>query len=216
MAIKGAIIDMDGTLLDSMHLWVGVGGRYVRKLGYEPTPEQEKAMNGLMIEPMADYVKDNFPVGGTQEIHVRGLNSVVEPGYMSEVVPKPTVPETLEKMKALGIRMVVATATDRALTEAALERTGLAPYFEHIFCAPDKHQSKYQPEIFREAVYFLGLPDNEIYVFEDTLSSIRGAKAAGLKVIALRDKWSEKKRDTIKAEADIYVEKMADIDFPAL
>lgn len=34
--IKGAIFDVDGTLLDSMFIWKDVGIRYVRSRGIEP------------------------------------------------------------------------------------------------------------------------------------------------------------------------------------
>ena len=40
MAIKGAIFDMDGTLTESMHLWIEIGRRYLGGLGYTVTPEQ--------------------------------------------------------------------------------------------------------------------------------------------------------------------------------
>ena len=34
--IKGAIFDVDGTLLDSMGVWDTIGEDYLRSLGYEP------------------------------------------------------------------------------------------------------------------------------------------------------------------------------------
>ena len=32
MAIRGAIFDMDGTLTESMHLWIEIGRRYLEGL----------------------------------------------------------------------------------------------------------------------------------------------------------------------------------------
>ena len=34
--IKGAIFDLDGTLLDSMFIWDTIGEEYLRSLGKEP------------------------------------------------------------------------------------------------------------------------------------------------------------------------------------
>ena len=34
--IKGAIFDLDGTLLDSMFIWDTIGEDYLRTIGYEP------------------------------------------------------------------------------------------------------------------------------------------------------------------------------------
>ncbi len=56
MAIRGAIFDMDGTLTESMHLWIEIGRRYLEGLGYTVTPEQNKAMTQMLLEPMALYL----------------------------------------------------------------------------------------------------------------------------------------------------------------
>ena len=37
--IKGAIFDVDGTLLDSMGIWKDVGGRYLNSIGIEAEPD---------------------------------------------------------------------------------------------------------------------------------------------------------------------------------
>lgn len=36
--IKGIIFDVDGTLLDSMHIWGGLGKRYLSYVGIEAKP----------------------------------------------------------------------------------------------------------------------------------------------------------------------------------
>ena len=37
--IKGAIFDVDGTLLDSMGIWKDVGVRYLNSIGVEAEPD---------------------------------------------------------------------------------------------------------------------------------------------------------------------------------
>ena len=36
MRLQSAIFDMDGTLLDSMHIWDNLGSNMLRRMGYEP------------------------------------------------------------------------------------------------------------------------------------------------------------------------------------
>ena len=60
MAMKGAIFDMDGTLTDSMHLWIEIGRRYMEGLGYEVSPEQTYDMTKMLLEPMAVYIREEF------------------------------------------------------------------------------------------------------------------------------------------------------------
>ena len=112
MAIKGAIFDMDGTLTESMHLWIEIGRRYLEGLGYTVTPEQNKAMTQMLLEPMALYMQDEFGITKSQQQIIDEINKLVEPGYFEDVEVKPTVVETLEAMHDRGIKMCVAHVPD--------------------------------------------------------------------------------------------------------
>lgn len=216
MAIRGAIFDMDGTLTESMHLWIEIGRRYLESLGYTVGPEQNREMTKMLLEPMALYMQDEFGLAKSQEQIIAEINRIVEPGYFEEVAVKPTVVESLEAMQERGIRMCVATATDRHLTEACLKRNGIDRFFSAIFTCGEEHCNKRTSQIYDKARAHLGTSPEETYIFEDTYVSILGAKQSGCRVVALEDRWSEKKRDLIKETADVYVERMGDLDLDLL
>jgi len=214
--IKGAIFDLDGTLLDSMHLWVGIGARYVRTLGFEPTQEEADDMGGMMLEDMSAYIKEHYPTTLSEDALMGGINRLTEQGYFHEVEVKPHVYETLDQLSRMGVRMCLATATERYLTEAVLRRTNLARYFDRIFTAREQHTSKYEPEIFQTAREWLGTPQESTYVFEDTYHSIHGAKEAGFKVIAVADKWSAHRQPDIEDLADLFLQDLGELDLDQL
>lgn len=216
MAIRGAIFDMDGTLTESMHLWIEIGRRYLEGLGYKVSPEQNHEMTRMLLEPMALYMQDEFGLAKSQEQIIAEINRIVEPGYFEEVAVKPTVVESLEAMQERGIRMCVATATDRHLTEACLKRNGIDRFFSAIFTCGEEHCNKRTSQIYDKARAHLGTSPEETYIFEDTYVSILGAKQSGCRVVALEDRWSEKKRDLIKETADVYVARMGDLDLDLL
>jgi len=216
MAIRGAIFDMDGTLTESMHLWIEIGRRYLEGLGYKVSPEQNLEMTRMLLEPMALYMQDEFGLAKSQEQIIAEINRIVEPGYFEDVAVKPTVVESLEAMQERGIRMCVATATDRHLTEACLKRNGIDRFFSAIFTCGEEHCNKRTSQIYDKARAHLGTSPEETYIFEDTYVSILGAKQSGCRVVALEDRWSEKKRDLIKETADVYVARMGDLDLDLL
>ena len=216
MAIRGAIFDMDGTLTESMHLWIEIGRRYLEGLGYKVSPEQNHEMTRLLLEPMALYMQDEFGLAKSQEQIIAEINKIVEPGYFEDVAVKPTVVESLEAMQERGIRMCVATATDRHLTEACLKRNGIDRFFSAIFTCGEEHCNKRTSQIYDKARAHLGTSPEETYIFEDTYVSILGAKQSGCRVVALEDRWSVKKRDLIKETADVYVARMGDLDLDLL
>lgn len=216
MAIRGAIFDMDGTLTESMHLWIEIGRRYLEGLGYKVSPEQNHEMTRMLLEPMALYMQDEFGLAKSQEQIIAEINKIVEPGYFEDVAVKPTVVESLEAMQERGIRMCVATATDRHLTEACLKRNGIDRFFSAIFTCGEEHCNKRTSQIYDKARAHLGTSPEETYIFEDTYVSILGAKQSGCRVVAMEDRWSEKKRDLIKETADVYVARMGDLDLDLL
>lgn len=216
MAIRGAIFDMDGTLTESMHLWIEIGRRYLEGLGYKVSPEQNHEMTRMLLEPMALYMQDEFGLAKSQEQIIAEINKIVEPGYFEDVAVKQTVVESLEAMQERGIRMCVATATDRHLTEACLKRNGIDRFFSAIFTCGEEHCNKRTSQIYDKARAHLGTSPEETYIFEDTYVSILGAKQSGCRVVALEDRWSVKKRDLIKETADVYVARMGDLDLDLL
>ena len=216
MAIRGAIFDMDGTLTESMHLWIEIGRRYLEGLGYTVSPEQNREMTKMLLEPMALYMQDQFGLTKSQSQIVDEINKIVEPDYFETVVVKPTVVESLEAMQERGIRMCVATATDRHLTEACLKRNGIDRFFSAVFTCGEEHCNKRTSLIYDKARAHLGTSPEETYIFEDTYVSILGAKQSGCRVVALADRWSEKKRELIKEAADVYVERMGDLNLDLL
>lgn len=212
MAIKGAIFDMDGTLTESMHLWIEIGRRYIESLGMEVSAEQNAAMTQMLLEPMALYMQEQFGLTKSQEEIVAEINAIVEHGYYEEVLVKPTVTEFLQKLQDRGVKMCMATATDRHLTEACLKRNGLDRYFSAIFTCGEEHCNKRTPQIYDKARAFLGTEKDETWIFEDTYVAVCGAKLSGCHVMALADRWSAHRREEIIETADRFVDRMGEID----
>lgn len=58
--IKGAIFDVDGTLLDSMEIWEDVGVRYLNSIGIEAEPDLGTVLFTMSIQEGAAYVKEHI------------------------------------------------------------------------------------------------------------------------------------------------------------
>lgn len=216
MAIKGAIFDMDGTLLDSMHVWIDIAPRYLKTKGITVSEEQRKLLGTMLLQDMANYFINHFGFTLTVDEIVAEIDSMVEEAYFYDVEVKPGVPELLSELKSRGVKMCVATASDRYLVESALERTGILKFFDHVFTCGEHNVDKKTPYIFDIAREFLGTSKEETYVFEDTLTSVKTVKAAGYPLVAVRDKWSEKNKEQIKTLADFYVDSPKDINIALL
>ena len=121
--MKGAIFDMDGTLLDSMQVWVHVGEQYLRNRGIEPEEGLGDVLFPMSMRDGAVYVKERYGLPDPPDMIVADMDDIVFGAYRDEVLPKPGVAAYLESLKKRGIPMAVATATNRPMVEAALART---------------------------------------------------------------------------------------------
>ena len=207
--IKGAIFDLDGTLLDSMFIWDTIGEDYLRSLGKEPHEDLKETFMTLTLEEAAEYYREHYGVALSVKEIVDGVNAMVEGIYRTKVTLKPGVAEYLSWLKENGVRMCIATVTDRYLVEETLDRLGILQYFSEIFTCAEVGYGKDKPIIYRKALEHLGTTKNEAYVFEDSLFALKTAKADGFTTVGVYDRH-ENRQDNLKNLADYYIVDFAD------
>ena len=124
MKLKCVIFDFDGTLFDSMYLWDTVAESYVRSRGKVPKPTVREEVRALSLLQAAEHLKKEYDLAETPEEIMAGIDRIIEHFYRDEVQPKPGVVPFLKELRAKGVDVCIATATDRYLIEAALRRCG--------------------------------------------------------------------------------------------
>jgi hydroxymethylpyrimidine kinase/phosphomethylpyrimidine kinase len=202
--IKGAIFDLDGTLLDSMFIWDTIGEIYLRSLGIEPRENLAETFKTFTLEESAEYYRTHYGVTLSVEEIVDGVNGMIEGYYINEVELKNGVEVFIKKLHDDGVKMCVATVTDRYLVEAALERLEIKGYFSEIFTAAEVGYDKTTPQIYRVALSHLGTEKSETVVFEDAYHALITAKKDGFPVAAVYDEH-EKRQVEMRASADYYI-----------
>ena len=202
--IKGAIFDLDGTLVDSMFIWDTIGEEYLRSLGKEPHEDLKETFMTLTLEEAAEYYREHYGVTLSVKEIVDGVNAMVEQTYRTKVTLKPGISEYLAWLKENGVRMCVATVTDRYLVEETLERLGVRHYFSEIFTCAEVGFGKDKPIIYRKALEHLGTEKSDTYVFEDMLFALNTAKTDGFPTVGIYDRH-EVHQDELKGLADYYV-----------
>lgn len=209
--IKGAIFDVDGTLLDSMEIWEDVGARYLRRIGAEPEENLSEILYPMTMAEGAEYVKERYQLPFALDEIIRGVLDTVRDFYFYEAPAKPGVKELLSWMKKKHILIAAATASDREHIEAAFERLGIDRYFGRIFSCAEVGAGKRHPLIYERAADYLEAKPGEILVFEDALYALMTAKHAGFRTAGVYDRFSEKDQEELKRQADVYLRNLTDL-----
>ena len=202
--LTGAIFDFDGTLLDSMFIWDTIGEDYLRTLGKEPHEDLKETFMTLTLEEAAEYYREHYKVTLSVTEIVDSINAMVEGIYRTKVTLKPGIMAYLRLLKERGVKMCVATVTDRYLVEDTLERLGILHYFSEIFTCAEVGYGKDKPIIYQKALEHLGTAKEETFVFEDSLFALETAKIDGFPTVGVYD-MHESRQEEMKRLADCYV-----------
>lgn len=205
MKLNYAIFDLDGTLLDSLPVWDNLGLNMLRALGYDPDPALGRQLKIMTMTDGAQLCKDLFQMPQSIEEIIALVEDQARLAYRTVIGMKPGVPAFLERLKAAGIPMFIATNTRRDLVEDGLRRNGLKHYFEGILTCPEVGEGKKEgPAVYEQSLLRLGGTKENTVVFEDAIHPIRTAKKAGFRVAAIYDPSSEGEHEEIRALAEIY------------
>lgn len=185
--IKGVIFDMDGVLVNNMSVHFEAFAAMAER--YNLSSKQEMDFSHLNGRGNDDIINALFPQHIVAQKGVEALAAEKETLYREIYAPKirPTegLCDLLKELANNNIRCAVGSSGPRVNVEFVLEKCNITPYFNVAISGDMVTKCKPDPEIFLTAAERLGLKPEECLVFEDAISGIRAAQAAGMKVIAL-------------------------------
>lgn len=202
--LKAAIFDFDGTLFDSNYVWETAGERFFESIGVVPKANLQQKIQTMSLYQSACYIREEYGLSLSVEEIMEGINRTVENCYFHEVQPKQGVIPFLHTLKKAGIRMCIATATDRYQIEAALKRFDLLDFFDAIFTCSEVGHGKDEPIIFRKAIEFLDTDRSNTVIFEDALHAVQTAKEDGFLTIGIFDPYIQA-QEQLHALCDCYL-----------
>ena len=202
---KGAIFDVDGTLLDSMPIWDDASERFLTGLGVKAEPGLSDIMFRMSLDEGAAYLKSAYGLDLSEQEIKDGILGVIRDFYFYQAQLKPGAGEFLAQMKAREIPMYIATSSNREHIRAAFERLGVYNYFDGLITCEEAGAGKSDPRIFLLAADRMGLEPADIFVFEDVIHAIRTANSAGFVTVGVYDAASSSDNTAIREESGLYL-----------
>lgn len=195
-----AIFDMDGTLVDSMPYWKNLSPEYLHSKGISDIPKDilEK-ITPMTVKESSRFFVEQFHLDATPETVADEIHAMMGIHYIEDIPIREGVEEYLEKLKARGVKMCVASATVERLMDACLERLGVRHYFEFTLSCDTVGAGKNKPLVYLTAAERLGAKPEETAVYEDSCFAAATAKNAGFYLCGVYDPVSDAHWEELKA-----------------
>jgi len=186
--IRAALFDLDGTLLDTGHVWARVDELFFAARDMAIPADYARAISGMSFFATAAYTRERFRLPQTAEEIVREWTEMTAREYAERVELKPGSAEFLRTLKSRGAKLAVVTSLHRALYEPCLARNGVLPLFDLCLSTDEVGgRSKADGHLYRAAADRLGAAYPDCAVFEDVYEGILGAKKLGMRPFCVVD-----------------------------
>lgn len=195
------IIDLDGTLLDSMEIWEKFAIHYLTRIGKQPKQNLPDQLREMTLDEAAAYLKWQYALDMTCAEIEQGFYEQLLMEYKS-VLYKDGARSFLSICREKQLPVCVFTANQYDLSVQTLQRLGLLSYCRKVITCETCGFSKRNIESYAYVAQRLQCPLSECIVIEDALHAVQSAKRAGCMVWAMYDASNESDWKQICAWAD--------------
>lgn len=205
------IFDCDGVLVDSEPVANRILAEHLTAAGLEITvDEARRDFVGTSMDHVMTVAEDRLgrplPEGWLDR-----LRDATFAAFRQSLEPVPGVHGAIASIKGAGLPICVASSGPVEKMEVSLGVTGLIDHFDNaIFSSTMVARGKPHPDIFLHVADRMGHAPERCIVIEDSLPGVRGARAAGMRVLGyVGDPATE--RAMLAAAGAELLEDMADL-----
>lgn len=176
--------DMDGTLIDSEPYWLASESEFASSRNSSWGPEDGLGVIGMSLYESSKLLKARV---GTdlepQEIIDEITNGVL--ARLDQSIPwRPGARELLMLLRENSIKTALVTGSMHRMAKRVADAIGFDA-FDLIIGGDDVSKGKPHPEAYLNAASILGVDPTNCVAFEDSLTGITAAEAAGTKAVGI-------------------------------
>lgn len=188
--LRGFLFDLHGVLADSWQYHLASWQTVAQELHIPWTDQLAATLPGMsradsLLTILASVGRQN-DFGPDQRQMITDHENALYRQYVAALTPAnrlPGVTAFLDELVAAGYPLALASASTNAPAE--ITHLGLDRYFPHIVAAKDLKASKPAPDVYLAAAALIHRDPTMCIAFEDTVTGVQSAKAAGCLTIGI-------------------------------
>lgn len=180
------LLDLDGTLVDSQSILVGLVNDTLEALGYARA--DAAAVGRLIGLPLEEVFRQAAPDMDDDALaascaHYRRRADALE--FVRQFRLYPGVAATLAYLRTTGAKLVIATSKGRATTLDILRHCAIDGVIDAVIGGDSVSRGKPHPEMVHQAQALFATPPERTVVIGDTSFDIQMGQAAGVATCAV-------------------------------
>ena len=136
---------------------------------------------------------------------------IAQEAYQFHIPVKAGVLPYLEQCSQKGQEMALFTASVPALAMPAIKRLGLDSYITTFIFAQELGLEKRNPDSFLRAAEILKISPSDCTMFDDAPHNCAAARAAGMKVVGVYDRFYESAQEQVRENSDRYIKSFEEL-----
>ena len=178
------LFDMDGTLVDTEHLWWQAAAELATELDLTLAERDVPDVLGRAVEHTAAHLRRSSGTARTETELAERLGDSFAGKVAAGTVPLPGAIALLAALRAAGVPTALVSASPRRVVDLVLAGLG-SEWFTVTLAAEDTERTKPAPDPYLAAAGLLGVDPAACVAVEDTPTGVASAHAAGCAVLAV-------------------------------
>ena len=185
---EAVIFDMDGVLIDSEPIHIGIEKQLFDKLGIDVSETVHRSYMGASNEFMYSDLRSRFNLSESVTELIES-DELFRSDYFHRLDTIPAndgLISLLGQIKTAGLKLAVATSSSPEIANLLLNKCGIAPFFDAIVTTSEAGKSKPSPDVYLLAAKKIGVSPEDCIVFEDSPNGLLSAKSAGMFCVVIQ------------------------------
>ena len=204
--IAALLIDLDGTLVDTLPLLFDVYIKFLKQFGIKGSTEEFNELNGPSLTEVLAILQKRYHLKGEIKTLLKQYQADIALGYAGSRL-FPDAQKTIKRARSHGLKIGLVSSAERSLVNAFMAGKKIEALFDAVITPEGLLRGKPAPDLYHQALKELDIPAAEALVIEDSANGVQSARKAGISTL-----WMTQDSDPIEDPSCFKLRNWSDID----